>query len=56
MRTKLLFSLRMPSSLSISKKRVRKLLPREKKNVVASRIPDRDAILKSIKEFLGTGR
>jgi uncharacterized sporulation protein YeaH/YhbH (DUF444 family) len=28
----------------------------EKKNIVASRIPDRDAILKSIKEFLGTGR
>ncbi len=28
----------------------------EKKNVVASRIPDRDAILGSIKEFLGTGR
>ena len=26
----------------------------EKKNVVASRIPDRDAILNSIKEFLGT--
>jgi uncharacterized sporulation protein YeaH/YhbH (DUF444 family) len=28
----------------------------EKPNVVASRIPDRDAILGSIKEFLGTGR
>jgi uncharacterized sporulation protein YeaH/YhbH (DUF444 family) len=28
----------------------------EKPNVVASRIPDRDAILNSIKEFLGTGR
>lgn len=28
----------------------------EKKNIVASRIPDRDAILNSIKEFLGTGR
>ena len=28
----------------------------ERKNVVASRIPDRDAILGSIKEFLGTGR
>jgi uncharacterized sporulation protein YeaH/YhbH (DUF444 family) len=28
----------------------------EKKNVVASRIPDREAILGSIKEFLGTGR
>jgi sporulation protein YhbH len=28
----------------------------EHKNVVASRIPDRDAILGSIKEFLGTGR
>ncbi len=26
------------------------------KNVVCSRIPDREAILKSIKEFLGTGR
>jgi uncharacterized sporulation protein YeaH/YhbH (DUF444 family) len=25
-------------------------------NVVTSRIPDRDAILGSIKEFLGTGR
>jgi len=28
----------------------------ERDNVVASRIPDRDAILGSIKEFLGTGR
>ncbi len=28
----------------------------EKPNVVASRIPDREAILGSIKEFLGTGR
>jgi len=28
----------------------------ERPNVVASRIPDRDAILGSIKEFLGTGR
>jgi sporulation protein YhbH len=28
----------------------------EKDNVVASRIPDREAILGSIKEFLGTGR
>lgn len=28
----------------------------DKDNVVASRIPDRDAILGSIKEFLGTGR
>ncbi len=28
----------------------------EKPNVVASRIPDREAIVKSIKEFLGTGR
>lgn len=28
----------------------------EKENVVASRIPDREAILGSIKEFLGTGR
>jgi sporulation protein YhbH len=28
----------------------------ERDNVVASRIPDRDAILDSIKEFLGTGR
>jgi sporulation protein YhbH len=28
----------------------------ERKNVVASRIPDREAILGSIKEFLGTGR
>jgi hypothetical protein len=28
----------------------------DKENVVASRIPDRDAILASIKEFLGTGR
>ncbi len=28
----------------------------EQKNVVASRVPDRDAILGSIKEFLGTGR
>lgn len=28
----------------------------EKTNVVASRIPDREAILGSIKEFLGTGR
>lgn len=28
----------------------------EKKNVVASRIPDREAILNSIKEFLGTGK
>ncbi len=28
----------------------------EKENVVCSRIPDRDAILGSIKEFLGTGR
>ncbi len=28
----------------------------ERENVVASRIPDRDAILASIKEFLGTGR
>ena len=28
----------------------------ERENVVASRIPDRDAILTSIKEFLGTGR
>ena len=26
----------------------------ERENVVASRIPDRDAILGSIKEFLGT--
>jgi hypothetical protein len=25
-------------------------------NIVVSRIPDRDAILGSIKEFLGTGR
>ena len=28
----------------------------DRKNVVASRIPDREAILGSIKEFLGTGR
>ena len=28
----------------------------EHENVVASRIPDREAILGSIKEFLGTGR
>jgi len=28
----------------------------EKDNVVCSRIPDRDAILQSIKDFLGTGR
>jgi uncharacterized sporulation protein YeaH/YhbH (DUF444 family) len=28
----------------------------ERQNVVASRIPDREAILGSIKEFLGTGR
>jgi hypothetical protein len=28
----------------------------ERKNVVCSRIPDREAILGSIKEFLGTGR
>jgi uncharacterized sporulation protein YeaH/YhbH (DUF444 family) len=28
----------------------------EKSNVVASRIPDRESIVKSIKEFLGTGR
>ena len=28
----------------------------EKENVVASKIPDRDHILGSIKEFLGTGR
>jgi len=28
----------------------------ERENVVASRIPDRDSILGSIKEFLGTGR
>jgi hypothetical protein len=28
----------------------------EHENVVASRIPDRDAILGSIKEFLSTGR
>jgi len=28
----------------------------EHENVVVSRIPDRDAILGSIKEFLGTGR
>src|SRR5437868_114627 len=28
----------------------------DRENVVASRIPDRDAILGSIKEFLGTGR
>ena len=28
----------------------------ERDNVVCSRIPDRDAILGSIKEFLGTGR
>lgn len=28
----------------------------KKENVVASRIPDREAILNSIKEFLGTGR
>jgi uncharacterized protein len=28
----------------------------ERKNIVCSRIPDRDAILGSIKEFLGTGR
>ena len=28
----------------------------EHENVVASRVPDRDAILGSIKEFLGTGR
>ncbi len=28
----------------------------EKENVVASRVPDREAILGSIKEFLGTGR
>jgi uncharacterized protein len=27
-----------------------------KDNVVASRIPDREAILASIKEFLGTGK
>ncbi|MBI3409626.1 MAG: DUF444 family protein [Planctomycetes bacterium] len=31
-------------------------LVNNKENVVASRIPDRDAILGSIKEFLGTGR
>jgi uncharacterized sporulation protein YeaH/YhbH (DUF444 family) len=31
-------------------------LTNDRKNVVASRIPDRDAILGSIKEFLGTGR
>jgi sporulation protein YhbH len=31
-------------------------LANEKENVVASRIPDREAILNSIKEFLGTGR
>ena len=28
----------------------------QKKNIVCSRIPDREAILGSIKEFLGTGR
>ena len=28
----------------------------ERDNVVCSRIPDREAILGSIKEFLGTGR
>jgi hypothetical protein len=28
----------------------------DRPNLVASRIPDRDAILGSIKEFLGTGR
>jgi hypothetical protein len=28
----------------------------QKENVVCSRIPDREAILGSIKEFLGTGR
>ena len=28
----------------------------KKDNVVASRIPDREAILGSIKEFLGTGK
>ena len=28
----------------------------EHENVVVSRIPDRDAILGAIKEFLGTGR
>jgi uncharacterized sporulation protein YeaH/YhbH (DUF444 family) len=28
----------------------------DKENIIASRIPDRDAILGSIKEFLGTGR
>src|SRR5262249_24921783 len=31
-------------------------LANERENVVASRIPDREAILNSIKEFLGTGR
>lgn len=31
-------------------------LANQRENVVASRIPDRDAILGSIKEFLGTGR
>ena len=31
-------------------------LVEERDNVVASRIPDRDAILRSIKDFLGTGR
>jgi uncharacterized protein len=33
-----------------------KELLNEKPNVVASRIPDRESIVKSIKEFLGTGR
>ena len=31
-------------------------LTNDRKNVVASRVPDREAILGSIKEFLGTGR
>jgi len=31
-------------------------LANEKDNVIASRVPDREAILGSIKEFLGTGR
>jgi len=34
---------------------VREMLA-DKTNVVASRIPDREAIIKSIKEFLGTGK
>ena len=31
-------------------------LTESKENVVVSRIPDREAILGSIKEFLGTGK